>query len=103
MRTDGLEPIEVRDPRVPLRYLGLVGRGPDIKGVTDGSAITPLYPLTPSSRIHRGLKIYHPTYGDCVVERALYGPVWMLTCESDGGHFHDVVAGNNWSAYSPAG
>lgn len=103
LRIDGLEPIEVRDPRVPARYLKLVGRGPDIKGIAGGVNVRALYALTPSSKIHVGMEVSHEKHGLCVVERPLYGPVWMLRRHEDGGQFHDVVAGNNWFALSPAG
>lgn len=98
LRTGTLEPIEVRDPRVPVRYINMLGiPGPTVKGVAGGgSSARAMFPLTPSSSIQRGMAVTSALHGDCVVGRKLYGPVWELTRTADGHAFHDVLANNNW-------
>lgn len=98
LRTGTLAPIEVRDPRVPVRYVNMTGiPGPTIQGVKggDGSARA-MYPLTPSSAIKPGMQITSSTHGDCVVGRKMYGPVWSITRVTDGHAFTDVLTNNNW-------
>jgi len=87
---------EAREPRIATRYLDTI-RCTDIKVEQAANAVKALVPLTPSSAITRGMKVYSERFGECEVVKRIHGAVYYLRRLETDEMVHDKLIDNGWS------